>query len=288
MVELGNGIVAVLSGCAALVAASLRPGGRKGADESKGEGGKLQSPKSAKAGDRAGAKEGRLPAGRPAEPLQKLYEDICQAFAEEKALGFQINAHQDPASFARLDAKVRKLLSDYVASGHRDYRRYSLFNDLHYVRNLVEMNDDFELMVLCWKKGQGSRVHNHAESHGWLMPLAGTMEESKFLPSEVTSERPADAPALPGVLNATTPCPGLTHTGTARIGPGDVAYINDSQGLHAVRCPDDCPSAEGGITLHLYAPPIRRVKLYEPESNRVVNRTPGFFTIRGKKLRDRK
>ena len=64
--------------------------------------------------------------------------------------------------------------------------------------------------------------------------------------------------------------------------------LTNATGRPQVRCPDDCPSAEGGITLHLYAPPIRRVKLYEPESNRVVNRTPGFFTIRGKKLRDRK
>ena len=29
------------------------------------------------------------------------------------------------------------------------------------------------------------------------------------------------------------------------------------------------------------APPIRRVKLYEPEDNRVTLRAPGFWTIRG-------
>ncbi len=35
----------------------------------------------------------------------------------------------------------------------------------------------------------------------------------------------------------------------------------------------------GAVSLHLYAPPIRRVKLYEPDNDRVVQRQPGFFTI---------
>lgn len=31
--------------------------------------------------------------------------------------------------------------------------------------------------VLCWRKGQGSRVHNHARSHGWVTVLGGRVEE---------------------------------------------------------------------------------------------------------------
>lgn len=79
------------------------------------------------------------------------------------------------------------------------------------------------------------------------------------------------------------PCPLLVLTGVTPVGPGGTAYINDSMGLHAVRCADDaCPPGEPGcVSLHIYAPPIRRVKLYEPEDNRVTTRTPGFNTIRG-------
>lgn len=50
-------------------------------------------------------------------------------------------------------------------------REYVHWNDHHYVRNLVSTNEDFELMVICWRYGQGSRVHNHAESHCWLTVL---------------------------------------------------------------------------------------------------------------------
>lgn len=60
------------------------------------------------------------------------------------------------------------------------------------------------------------------------------------------------------MLTATTPCPTLRHLRTTRVGAGTVTYINDRMALHSVRCPDDCPTDPGGITLHLYAPPIRR------------------------------
>ena len=78
------------------------------------------------------------------------------------------------------------------------------------------------------------------------------------------------------------PCPPLLPTGSSKVGVGQTAYINDSLGLHAVRCDDAaCVPGEGSISLHVYAPPIRRVRLYETDADRVVVRAPGFTTIRG-------
>lgn len=62
--------------------------------------------------------------------------------------------------------------------------------------------------------------------------------------------------------------------GVGKVGPGGTAYINDTIALHAVRCDDEaCDAAgeEGAVSLHVYAPPIRRVKLYEEEENRWVD-----------------
>ena len=50
------------------------------------------------------------------------------------------------------------------------------------------------------------------------------------------------------------------------------------QALHAVGCAEGCG---GGVTLHLYAPPIRRAKLYESAENRVTLRHPGFYSAGG-------
>jgi hypothetical protein len=59
-------------------------------------------------------------------------------------------------------------------------------------------------------------------------------------------------------------------------------YINDHIALHSVGC---APGSEAPtITLHLYAPPIQRVQLFEPDTNRVVERKPGFFSVRGRRV----
>lgn len=64
-------------------------------------------------------------------------------------------------------------------------------------------------------------------------------------------------PAPPCLLPC-SPCPMLVSAGINKVGPGESAYINDSLGLHAVRCDDGAcggPGAEeGAVSLHIYAP----------------------------------
>ena len=83
------------------------------------------------------------------------------------------------------------------------------------------------------------------------------------------------------MVNSFSPCPNILW-GT--LTPGAVTYIHDLQVmLHSVGCLESVPEP-GAVTLHLYSPPIRRVRLYEPENNRVVERQPGFNTVRGKRM----
>ncbi len=53
------------------------------------------------------------------------------------------------------------------------------------------------------------------------------------------------------------------------------------QALHAVRCAGDDVAPCGGVSLHLYAPPIKRTRLYETDEDRVTLRVPGFFSAAG-------
>jgi cysteine dioxygenase len=96
--------------------------------------------------------------------LLDLFLLINRAFDEERRRGYTINAYQPPESTARLDAAVRKAVQEYVVNGHQDWRQLACFNAEHYVRHLVEENENFEMILICWGKGQRSRVHNHANS----------------------------------------------------------------------------------------------------------------------------
>ncbi|KXZ56539.1 hypothetical protein GPECTOR_1g484 [Gonium pectorale] len=219
--------------------------------------------------------------------IEQLLVELRGAFEAEKAQGHVINNRQEPESFKRMNTK------SYGTCNGGDWQRFALFNDIHYVRNLVEANEDFELIVICWKAGQVSRVHNHDASHCWLTVLDGDMKEVQY--QRVGSQATAAA-----VLAAATGAERAEPVGSAVVVEptqinamkvGDVGYINDHLALHSVGCylsPEDVQPAadsdsgwrqQGGVTLHLYSPPIRRVKIYE--ENAVTERTPGYYSKGG-------
>lgn len=57
---------------------------------------------------------------------------------------------------------VREIMSDYIQGGHTDWKEFALFCPLKYSRNLIEINENFELIILCWLPGQESPIHNHS------------------------------------------------------------------------------------------------------------------------------
>ena len=60
------------------------------------------------------------------------------------------------------------------------------------------------MQLICWKKGQASRIHNHAQSHCWLSVLSeGVEEQQDSTGTSPVETRAALEPRLPGVLSAT-------------------------------------------------------------------------------------
>mmetsp|Transcript_16602 Transcript_16602/g.35914 ORF Transcript_16602/g.35914 Transcript_16602/m.35914 type:complete len:298 (-) Transcript_16602:814-1707(-) len=211
-----------------------------------------------------------------------LIDSLKAAFDSERQLGFPINYQQPAESFTRLDQTVRKLMKAYTSS-HDDWRKFAFFNPHHYVRNLVDSNDDFELIVICWGPGQYSRIHNHASSHCWLTCLDGAVEEGQYVDERnqaIAEYATTDVAQMPAGEAEIGPCPHLKQCHRATVMPGETAYINDYLCLHSVGCPASVP-APGSCTLHLYAPPIKRATIFVPDEGRVVQRIPGFFSVRG-------
>jgi len=197
-----------------------------------------------------------------AEPILCLEQQLLEIFNDTER-----NNNSERSE----DIKAR--MSEYIAT-QKDWQKYCFFSDLHYTRNLVTTNDKFELILLCWKACQGSRIHNHSGSDCWMSVVQGPMIESlytKIADGQVLCE--AEHPSEPGV------CPELRLEAVNTFHQGDVGYIHDGIGLHRVQC-----GLCDGVTLHLYSPPISVATLFEPDNNAVVRRTPGFYSIGGKRL----
>lgn len=63
---------------------------------------------------------------------------------------------------------VREVMSSYK-SNPLDWRKYAVFDPHRYTRNLVDTgNGKYNLMLLCWSQGQGSAIHDHANSHCFM------------------------------------------------------------------------------------------------------------------------
>jgi cysteine dioxygenase len=170
----------------------------------------------------------------------------------------------------------RTHMTSYALRFH-DWQKYNFGSTLHYTRNLVEDSDDFEMIVLNWQPGQASRIHDHNGSHCFMVVLQGEIFEQRFLQKAddglLISETQAPT-AAPG------PCPQLQEISKAQLRkPGDFSYIHDKIALHIIGNESNSPA----VTLHVYSPPITKLKLFHPVTNETQVRTPGFFSVHGRK-----
>ena len=150
--------------------------------------------------------------------------------------------------------RLKAILAEYSVMNRGDWSKYAFFNDGHYVRNLIDGDDRFELMVICWGPGQKSRVHDHEKSRCVFTVIQGRIDESLY-----------DFD--------------LKHQRDDVLEEGHVSHVENSQ-LHSVGNSTSTPS----VTLHLYFPPIKRVKLFDLETKEVTERTPGFYSVKGHRV----
>ncbi len=63
--------------------------------------------------------------------------------------------------------------------------RYFNWSDKFYTRNLIYKNKRFELMAICWQKGQVSKIHNHADQMCWMTVPIGKLRGQNFKALEI-------------------------------------------------------------------------------------------------------
>lgn len=67
--------------------------------------------------------------------------------------------------------------------------KYFHWSPNFYTRNLIYKNDRFEVMAICWEKGQVSRVHNHWDQKCWMTVPVGRLRGQNFAVAEIDESR---------------------------------------------------------------------------------------------------
>ena len=134
-----------------------------------------------------------------------------------------------------------------------DLQPYLGFKEGNYWRHRVCRNEAIEMLVICWRPGQKTPIHDHNGSHGVVKVQQGLMWETMFTYDETRGLR----------YQSARECPTGEITG---------AGVPD---IHQLGNPD--VSGQDLITIHVYAPPLGVLKTYKVGSANVDLYTPNDF-----------
>lgn len=152
---------------------------------------------------------------------------------------------------------------DYVAIAKNiaihltDFQKYISWDPDVYTRNCIEHNDDFELILICWKPSDHTAIHNHNDQRCWVYQVAGEMIEERFVEDEDGS---------------------LVKEHEMALKSGKLTYMHDSMGYHSL----SNNTSENAITLHLYIKPIGECKVFDEEKQKFQTVEVDYHTIDGK------
>jgi cysteine dioxygenase len=139
----------------------------------------------------------------------------------------------DRAPLEELTARLRRL-----DLGADDLAPFVRFSNRGYTRNLVCGGRWYNVLVLCWRNGQRSPIHDHAGSACGVRVLRGTLTETLF------------AFAANGHVKAVT---------SRDFGPGSVIGSQDAD-MHQI---SNLQAGDADlVTLHVYSPPLLHMGTY--------------------------
>jgi len=106
------------------------------------------------------------------EHTDKSSEPGCLSF---KDLADVLSAQKSVPSLAQLDELI-----DRTKIGAEEVQPYLGFKAGNYSRHRVMKNEFVEMLVLCWKPGQRTPIHDHNGSHGAVFVHEGILWETMF------------------------------------------------------------------------------------------------------------
>lgn len=161
------------------------------------------------------------------------------------ALIATLKAQTDPPSLKQLYSWLEN-----ASIAADELEPYLGFKERTYWRHLVCRNEAVEMLVLCWKPGQRTVIHDHNGSVGAVLVQQGVVWETTFNFHEQK---------------------GLRYNSVAEYQPGAVTGA-DVPDIHQLGNPD--VSEQNLITIHVYSPPLGVLHTYKPGSVEIELYTP--------------
>ncbi len=144
----------------------------------------------------------------------------------------ELDANREPIALAVLCVALQRLA---VAIG--DLVPFARFDERRYRRRSLHRGPAYEALLLCWRAGQRSPIHDHRGSRCAFRVMEGTSAESVFERSDA----------------------GLIYPATTREHPQGFVCAAEDEDIHQV---SNLQLSEDLVTLHVYSPPLRTMNTY--------------------------
>lgn len=132
-----------------------------------------------------------------------------------------------------------------------EFEKHFTWKEEHYTRNSIIRNDVFELLVICWERGQDSPIHDYDSKDAWIHILRGQLKEEKFKKDDEGA---------------------FERVSTVTLGVKDFSYMSGHVGLHKYN------NSHNGrtVSLHLYVNPLVKWNEYDEEIGGFKVRVVGY------------
>jgi cysteine dioxygenase len=146
--------------------------------------------------------------------------------------------------------------------------RFFYWSENFYTRNLIYKDERFEMMAICWDKGQVSRVHNHYDQKCWMTVPVGKLRGQNFAVAEIDESK--------GYCR-------LTETDTFDLSDCLAAKVELEEPIHQIL---NLPEFdERAVSIHIYSKPYDRCLSYCRDTD-TFKEVPLFYTSIDGKLCD--
>ena len=164
----------------------------------------------------------------------------------------------DMRKFAKKNFPVTEV-STYLKKlslNDRELKKYSLFEENFYTRNLIHREKDFEIMVICWPPKKCAPIHGHEGEKCWARVENGNLQICNY--NELSTD-----PLQLKMVTKLSCDPGFLD------GPADIHSVENLTNKYAV-------------SLHVYAKPYDACDIYNIEEKKIERIQLSYYSIDGK------
>ncbi len=150
---------------------------------------------------------------------------------------------------------------------------YVHWHDAIYTRNLIYRDDLFEVMAVCWGKGQKTVLHTHNGQLGWMMVNRGIAEVTNYKWLGCNAAEGQNVGGVDCIAGATEIRLDRERVEACGRG-GHVNSIDRERTIHQVAVVGEEPV----VSIHIYSRPIDSCVAFDLEAPRCYRRQLRYYS----------